>query len=956
MSKTNTQNSEAAEAKKFPLNLPDTAFPMRGNLPKREPEFIKEWEAKDVYGKIRAARKGAPKFLLHDGPPYANGNIHVGHAVNKILKDIICKTRTLEGFDAPYVPGWDCHGMPIEIQIEKTYGKNLPKEEIMAKCRAYAKEQIKNQMAGFKRLGVLGDWSDPYLTMRPKTEAEEIRALGIILEKGYVYRGLKPVNWCFDCKSALAEAEVEYADRTSPAIDVAFPLADEDKEKVEALFNVKLEKPTATVIWTTTPWTIPANQALNMSPDLDYVLVETPHRNFILAETLYEDALKRFGLEGSVKGKVKGTELFHIRFKHPLAGLDKGYDRFSPVLIADYVDATAGTGIVHSAPAYGVDDYISCKNDGMTNDEILNPVQADGIYASWLPMFAGLNVWKAQPKILDALTVAGNLLHHETINHSYMHCWRHKTPLIYRATSQWFIRMDEPTADSEGVVKPIEKEPALRKVALEAVEATTFYPEWGEVRLHNMIANRPDWCISRQRTWGVPLPFLINKETGKLHSDTLKILRDVADKVEQGGIEVWTQLKVADLIDKDVDLYEKSTDTLDVWFDSGTTHMTVMRGSHAEKLSYPADLYLEGSDQHRGWFHSSLLTGCAIDKRAPYKALLTHGFTVDEQGRKMSKSLGNVILPSEIADKYGAEIIRLWVGSSDYTGEISLGQTILKGTVDSYRRFRNTVRFLLANTNDFDITKDAVPVEELTELDKWAIARTQQLQDDVIAKYDAYDFHMVSSVLQLFASDDLGGFYLDILKDRLYTTAANSKARRSAQTALWYLTNAFLKMIAPILSFTAEEAYSYFNPNSSGTIFTEKFEKLPVIDESVELLNKWALIRSIRSEVQKEIEVLRAEGKIGSSLQAEVELKLPQTEYDILQTLENELRYVFITSSAKLVGVSDKREIVVKPSKEKKCERCWQYVESVGTDNNYPTLCCRCIGNLFGVAEERKFA
>ena len=516
--------------------------------------------------------------------------------------------------------------------------------------------------------------------------------------------------------------------------------------------------------------------------------------------------------------------------------------------------------------------------------------------------------------------------------------------------------MDEPVADSEGVCKPVEKEPVLRKVALEAVEATTFYPEWGEVRLHNMIANRPDWCISRQRTWGVPLPFLINKETGKLHPDTLKILRDVADKVEQGGIEVWTQLKVSDLIDKDVDLYEKSTDTLDVWFDSGTTHMTVMRGSHADKLGYPADLYLEGSDQHRGWFHSSLLTGCAIDKRAPYKALLTHGFTVDEEGRKMSKSLGNVILPSEIADKYGAEIIRLWVGSSDYTGEISLGQTILKGTVDSYRRFRNTIRFLLANTNDFDIEKDAVPVEELAELDRWAIARTQQLQDEVLTKYDAYDFHMVSSMLQLFASDDLGGFYLDILKDRLYTTAADSKARRSAQTALWYLTNAFLKMIAPILSFTAEEAYSFFNPKSSGTIFTEKFEALPVISESVELLNKWAVIRAIRSDVQKEIEVLRAEGKVGSSLQAAVELKVPQTEYDILQTLGDELRYVFITSSAKLVGVSDKREIIVKPMTEKKCERCWQYVESVGKDQNYPTLCCRCVGNLFGVPEERKFA
>ncbi len=956
MSDNKNKGTASADTKKFPLNLPDTQFPMRGNLPKREPDFIKQWEEKNVYALIRKAREGCPRFLLHDGPPYANGNIHIGHALNKILKDIIVKSKTLEGYDAPYVPGWDCHGMPIEIQIEKKYGKNLPKAEVMAKCRAYAKEQIKIQMAAFQRLGVLGDWDDPYLTLRPETEAEEIRALGRILEKGYIYRGLKPVNWCFDCGSALAEAEVEYSDSESPAIDVAFPLADEDKQKAEEIFGVKLNKPTAAVIWTTTPWTIPSNQALAFSPDLTYVLVETANRNFVLAEGLWEDALKRFAMEGKVIAKAPGKSFYHLRFKHPLSNLDKGYDRYSPVILADYVDASSGTGIVHLAPAYGVEDFIACKGDGMTNDEILSPVMSNGDYAASFPLFGGLNIWKAQSKICEALTVAGNLPSNTKTMHRYMHCWRHKTKLILRATNQWFIRMDEPTPDTTGTIAPAKDAKTLRQIALQGVEATEFTPPWGEARLHNMIEFRPDWCISRQRNWGVPLPFLLNKETGKLHPDTLKILYKVADEVQKHGIEAWADLKVEDLISEDVDKYEKSTDTLDVWFDSGTTHVTVMRGSHAPKQGYPADLYLEGSDQHRGWFHSSLLTGSIIDGRPPYKALLTHGYTVDEKGRKMSKSVGNVVAPSEIEEKYGAEIARLWVAYSDYSGEITIGKSIMNGVVDSYRRFRNTIRFLLANTNDFDIEKNAVPIDELAELDRWAIARTQQLQDEIISKYDVYDFHTLSASLQLFASDDLGGFYLDILKDRLYTTAADSKARRSAQTALWHLTNAFLKLIAPILSFTAEEAYSFFKPNNAGTIFVEKYERLPEIKDAEQLLKKWEVIRSVRSEVQKEIENLRAEGKIGSSLQAEVFLKPPQEEYDILNTLKDEIRYVMITSTAKLEGVSDKREIVVKSSTANKCERCWQYVDSVGKDKNYPTLCCRCVGNLFGNPETRRFA
>lgn len=945
-----------SDAKKYPLNLPDTPFPMRGNLPQREPAWIKEWEEKDVYGKIRAARKGAKRYTLHDGPPYANGNIHIGHAVNKILKDIIIKCRTLDGYDAPYVPGWDCHGMPIEIQIEKKFGKNLPKLDVMAKCRAYAKEQVASQMAGFKRLGVLGDWNDPYLTMRPETEAEEIRALGKIMEHGYVYRGLKPVNWCFDCQSALAEAEVEYRDRESYQIDVAFPLLDEEKERVEGIFNAKTEKPVATVIWTTTPWTIPANQALNFNPELTYVLVETSHRAFILAEGLYEEAMKRYGMEGKVIGSAKGEALEGVKFRHPLALIDKGYDRVSPAYLATYVESTSGTGIVHCSPAYGVDDFMTSKSYGMANDAILNPVQGNGVYAESLALFGGMNVWKAAPQILETLRVAGNLLADGKMTHSYMHCWRHKTPLIYRATNQWFIRMDEANEDTQSAVAVEGEHETLRKIALDGVAATKFYPEWGENRLHAMIANRPDWCISRQRNWGVPLPFLLNKETGKLHPDTLAILYKVADIVEKEGIEAWTRLEVSDLIGEEADKYEKATDTLDVWFDSGTTHLTVVRGSHGEKLTHPIDLYLEGSDQHRGWFHSSLLTGSAIDGRAPYNALLTHGFTVDEHGRKMSKSVGNVVAPDEVAGKFGAEIIRLWVGSSDYSGEISLGQSILKGTVDSYRRFRNTIRFLLANTSDFDAKKDLLPVEELTELDRWAVARIGELQAEILEKYERNEFHTATSAMLLFASDDLGGFYLDILKDRLYTCAAASLARRSAQTALWYLTEAFLKLISPILSFTAEEAWAVFNPNESGTIFTETFSKLPEVSDGAALLEKWAQIRAIRSDVQKEIERQRELGKVGSSLQAVVEVKLPQNEYDVIASLGDELRYVMITSEAKLAGVADKREITVVPSEQQKCERCWQYREDVGSDDKYPTLCCRCVGNLFGTAETRKFA
>ena len=835
----------AADTKKYPLNLPDTPFPMRGNLPKREPEWIREWDEKHIYERIIDARRDAKKFILHDGPPYANGNIHVGHAVNKILKDMILKEKTLEGFQAPYVPGWDCHGMPIEVQIEKMHGKNLPVDKMQSLARAYALEQSKLQLADFKRLGVLGDWDNPYRTMKFKNEAEEIRALAAVVKKGYVYRGLKPVNWCFDCQSALAEAEVEYKDKKSHTIDVAFELADEDRARVEEIFGRSLEKPCFNVIWTTTPWTIPANQALNMNPELEYGLYDVGDRLLILGTGLAEAALERYGMKGEKIATAMGDKFELVRFRHPLWHVHEGFRRFSPVYLADYVDATAGTGIVHSAPAYGVDDFISCKKHGMTNDQVLTPVMGDGTYSESLPLFGGLNIWAAADKICETIAVAGNLLSHGSIVHSYMHCWRHKTPLVYRATNQWFVRMDAPNADTRGVLDTEASERSLRDAALECVKATKFFPTWGINRLYAMIENRPDWCISRQRNWGVPLPFFMHKETGELHPRTLEIMEEVAKMVEEKGIESWATAKPEDFLTADEAAdYVRSTDILDVWFDSGVTHYTVMRGSHADELAWPADLYLEGSDQHRGWFHSSLLTGTMIDGRAPYKMLLTHGFVVDEKGEKMSKSKGNVVRPQEVSEKFGAEILRLWVASTDYSGELRLGQTILKRVVESYRRVRNTLRFLLANTSDFDASKDLVPVENLLELDRWALAYTERFQKEVLAEYGEFRFHNVVSMLQTFASADLGSFYLDVLKDRLYTTAPGSEARRSAQTALWYITKTLLRLMAPVLSFTAEEAFKVFSPNESETIFTERFEPLPEVAGAEALLAKWDAVRT----------------------------------------------------------------------------------------------------------------
>ncbi|WP_089399370.1 isoleucine--tRNA ligase [Noviherbaspirillum humi] len=943
---------------KYPVNLTETAFPMRGDLAKREPKWVKEWQEKQIYKKIRAASKGRPKFILHDGPPYANGDIHIGHAVNKILKDMIVKARQLAGFDAQYVPGWDCHGMPIEIQIEKQYGKNLPTSEVQAKSRAYASEQIERQKKDFIRLGVLGDWDNPYKTMNFGNEADELRALGKIMEKGYVYRGLKPVNWCFDCGSALAEAEVEYQDKRDPAIDVGFPFAEPDKlAKAFGLDKLPTDKGYA-VIWTTTPWTLPANQALNVHPEVDYALVRTERNGepllLLLAKDLVEACLQRYGLQGEIIATTQGEALSLIAFRHPLAGSDPGYDRLSPMYLADYVTLDTGTGIVHSAPAYGVDDFISCKAHGMKDDDILNPVMGDGRYASWLPFFGGMTIWEASKPICAKLEEAGALFKLVMFDHSYMHCWRHKTPIIYRATSQWFAGMDATPKDGG---------PTLRQTALAGIDATAFFPSWGKARLHGMIANRPDWTLSRQRQWGVPMAFFVHKETGALHPRTPELTEQIARRIEQHGIEAWQALDPRELLGAEADQYLKNKDTLDVWFDSGTTHQTVLRGSHAEESQFPADLYLEGSDQHRGWFHSSLLTSSMLNGCPPYKALLTHGFVVDGEGKKMSKSKGNVVAPQKVSDTLGAEILRLWVASTDYSGELSISDEILKRVVEAYRRIRNTLRFLLANTSDFDFKKDAVPLDQLLEIDRYAIARIAELQADILQNFEVYEFHPVVAKIQMYCSEDLGGFYLDILKDRLYTCGADSAARRSAQTALFHITHALLRLMAPMLSFTAEEAWAVFAGQegldaSSGTIFTQTYYALPEMADAEALLAKFATLRGVRDQVMKQLEEVRIAGNIGSSLQAEIDIRASGAKHDLLASLDDDLKFVFITSQAKVtrVGSEAEEKIVVTPSANAKCERCWHYRADVGAHADHPGLCGRCYSNLFGQGEARRFA
>ena len=928
------------------LNLPDTPFPMRGDLPKREAGWVKEWDDKGIYKKLRDVRAGKPKFVLHDGPPYANGQIHIGHAANKILKDMIVKARQLKGLDAVYVPGWDCHGLPIENAIEKLHGRNLSRDDVQARSRAFATEQIAQQKEDFKRLGVLGEWANPYLTMNPGNEADEIRALKRIMERGFVYRGLKPVYWCFDCGSSLAEFEIEYADKKSQTLDVGFQC--DQPDKLAAAFGLKsLAKDAYAVIWTTTAWTIPANQALNLNPDLDYALVDTERGILLLAASLVDKCMERYQLTGTVLATTAGKHLALINFKHPLYDVDAGYRRLSPVFLADYATADDGTGIVHSSPAYGVEDFNSCVANGIAYDDILNPVQGNGRYVDELPLFGGLNIWKAAPLVIEALRDAGRLFATHDIVHSYPHCWRHKTPVIYRAAAQWFVRMDE----GEGVFTTDKAPRTLRQLALAAIEETSFYPENGRTRLHDMIAGRPDWCISRQRNWGVPLPFFIHTATGELHPRTMEIMDQAAAMVETGGVEAWSKASAESILGADAPDYIKSTDILDVWFDSGTTHFHVLKRSHADQSAWPADLYLEGHDQHRGWFHSSLLTSCAMYDHAPYKGLLTHGFTVDGKGRKMSKSEGNVVAPQEISGKLGAEIIRLWCASTDYSGDLAIDDKILARVVDAYRRIRNTLRFLLANVSDFDPAKDAVPLEQMLEIDRYALSRAAQLQADILAHYEVYEFHPVVSRLQIYCSEDLGSFYLDILKDRLYTTAPKSLARRSAQTALHQITHAMLRWMAPFLSFTAEEAWQVFG--SSESIFMETYANLAAPDEA--LLAKWTRIRELRDAVNKDIEALRTDGKVGSSLQAKVTLEVTADDHALLASLGDDLKFVFITSAINLVAGSA-QSIGTEASSSIKCERCWHYRDDVGHEAAHPTICGRCTSNLYGAGENRKFA
>jgi isoleucyl-tRNA synthetase len=945
------------------LNLPDTPFPMRGDLGKREPGWLAEWDGANLYQRLREARRGAPLFVLHDGPPYANGTLHVGHAANKILKDMVVKCRQIAGYDARYVPGWDCHGLPIENQIEKQHGRGLPRDRVQALSRAYATEQIAQQMADFRRLGVLGEWENPYLTMKPGNEAGEIRVLKRLFERGFVYRGAKPVYWCFDCGSSLAEFEIEYADRTSPTVDVGFEAA--DPAALAAAFGLPALPEGArafAVIWTTTPWTLPANQALNLNPALPYALVQTSRGLLVLAEALVPKCLERYGLEGTVLAVAPGERLAGLAFRHPLARVHAGYDRLSPVFLADYATADDGTGLVHSSPAYGVDDFQSCLAHGMKADAILNPVQGDGRYEAALPLFGGLSIWDANPRVIEALQGAGTLFASSRLQHSYPHCWRHKTPVIYRAAAQWFVRMDE----GSGVFATDPAPETLRTTALRAIAATSFFPENGRARLADMIAHRPDWCISRQRSWGVPLALFLHKDTGEPHPRTLEFLDRAADLVEQGGVEAWTRLDARDWLGDEAESYTKSHDILDVWFDSGSTFAHVLgpkTGSHAgsgHAEGPEADLYLEGHDQHRGWFHSSLLIGCALEGRAPYRGLLTHGFTVDGSGRKMSKSLGNFVEMRKITAGMGAEILRLWCASTDYSGDLGIDDRILARVVDAYRRIRNTLRFLLANTSDFDAAVDTVDATSMFEIDRYLLARAAAVQAEIEAHYRVFEFHPVVAKLQLFCSEDLGAFFLDIAKDRLYTTAPKSLARRSAQTALWHLVHAMLRWMAPFLSFTAEEAWKVFAKGATPSIFTETFHRFPAVaDEAgtAALLAKWARVRELREAVNKRIEAVRATGAIGSSLQAEVTVSAPAADAALLRSLGEDLRFVFITSAAAVrEGVGEAIEVEVLPSPHRKCGRCWHWREDTGHDPAHPELCGRCTANFYGAGEARAAA
>ncbi len=932
--------------------LPATDFPMRGDLPKREPATLERWESGNLYAQLRENAKGRPLFVLHDGPPYANGAIHLGHAVNKILKDIIVKSKYLAGFDAPYVPGWDCHGLPIEIAIEKKFGKvgvKLDAVEFRQKCREYAESQIEIQRKDFKRLGVIGDWDNPYKTLDFRFEANEIRALAKVVDNGHLTRGVKPVHWCFDCGSALAEAEIEYADKVSPAVDVAYaarsPQAVARKFGVEVPEDVEVAVP----IWTTTPWTLPASLAISLGGELDYVLVEGPsqggkRRWLVLADALAERALKRYGVvDVVVLGRAKGEVLEGQLFAHPFYS-----ERDIPILLGDHVSAEDGTGAVHTAPGHGQEDYAVAKRYDLIDKYTaaqLNPVDGRGVYLPSTPPangveLAGLHIWKANDVIVDLLRDIGRLLAFAKLEHSYPHCWRHKTPIAFRATPQWFISMEQAN---------------LRADALEAIKHVGWFPQWGEARIAGMVEGRPDWTISRQRTWGVPIALFVHRETGEPHPRSVELMRAVADRVEQGGVDVWYTLDAAELLGDEAAGYDKITDILDVWFDSGVTHEGVLleRG-----FGKPADLYLEGSDQHRGWFQSSLLTGVAIDKAAPYRQCLTHGFTVDEHGRKMSKSLGNGIEPQDIMKTLGADILRLWIASADYSNEMSLSQEILKRNADAYRRIRNTARFLLGNLSGFDPARDLRPLDDMVALDRWIVHRAFEVQEKIKAAYERYDFAEIVQALLNFCSVDLGSLYLDVTKDRLYTMREDSRGRRSAQSAMYRITEAFVRWIAPVLSFTADELWGYLpGEREANVLFATWYDGLAPLPADAPLsANDFDRLLALREQVAKVLEPMRASGEIGAALEAEIELHAGTADHIRVAPLVDELRFLLISGDVTVLPFDgqDSRIIAV-PTKKTKCVRCWHHRADVGSAPEHPQLCARCVTNIEGLGEDRKW-
>ncbi len=946
------------------LNLPQTDFPMRGNLAKREPDFLERWEKMDLYGRLRqqARDEKRPVFLLHDGPPYANGDIHIGHAVNKVLKDIIVKSKVLGGFDAPYIPGWDCHGLPIELQVEKKLGKvgiKVNASEFRQACREYAARQVDGQREDFKRLGVMGEWDRPYLTMDYRYEADIVRALGRIIDKGHLHKGAKPVHWCVDCGSALAEAEVEYEDKTSPAIDVRFEVLNEEAlmARCHHIEGHEGSGPISIVIWTTTPWTLPANQAVAVNPELDYAIVQcdgvgehVPER-LIIAEKLLADAMGRYDVEDyRVVAYCKGAELEGLMLMHPF------YEREVPIIVGDHVTLEAGTGAVHTAPGHGQEDYAAGQRYHLKVD---NPVGGDGKFVKGTPLFEGQHVFKANESVIDVLKARSGLVHQEAIRHSYPHCWRHKTPIIFRATPQWFISMEQN---------------GLREAAIAQIHKTKWMPEWGEARIIGMVENRPDWCISRQRTWGVPIPLFVHKDDSKLHPDTPALIEQVAKRIEEKGIDAWFELEASELLGEEAEQYEKVTDTLDVWFDSGVSHYAVLNRREGIE-DYPvADLYLEGSDQHRGWFQSSLLTSVAMQGVAPYRSVLTHGFTVDARGQKMSKSRGNVVAPQKVVNSLGADILRLWVAATDYRGEMTVSDEILKRTADAYRRIRNTSRFLLANLHGFEPAMNTLPPEQMLLLDRWIVQQAAELQTQILDAYENYEFHTIYQLIHNFCAVEMGSFYLDVIKDRQYTCQADSIARRSAQTALFHVIEAMVRWLAPILSFTAEDIWQVMPGKRGESVFLHTWYAVPAMyrdDSEAEVQNReWRNLIEVRDAVNKELEELRVSGGIGSGLDAEVDLYCGSEIHAQLARLDDELRFALITSYARLHKVetapengrhftltsNDEIWVAVAPSAHAKCVRCWHHREDVGASETHPELCGRCIENVDGDGELRKYA